>query len=199
MEKHSETIDAITKFLFIGKDEPLLDSYELVIFLGNDDIEGNANAIKFLWDTGHITKYSKVILSGNVGLLNQGKKSEAIRMLDAVVELGLPKEIFLLETEATNTLENFKYSKPIAEKIKPIDSFDKILCIGRAFMTRRAKMCAAACDYPTSKIDFYGTVDSKGKNIGSNSWWKNEAAIKRVLEELKRVAEYSLKGDLSLE
>lgn len=65
-------------------------------------------------------------------------------------------------------------------------------------MSRRAKMCASACGYPAEAIDFYGTVDKKGKNIGSDSWWTNEAAVKRVLEELKRVAEYSLKGDLSI-
>lgn len=199
MEKYSETIDAITKFLFIGKEESELKTYELVIFLGNDDIEGNANTIRILWDTGHITSKSTVILSGNVGLLNQGKEPEAIRLFNAVVRLGIPKDIFVLEKQATNALENFKFSKPIAEKIKPLEEFNGILCIGRAFMSRRAKMCASACGYPADSIDFYGTVDRKGKSIGSDSWWKNEAAAKRVLEELKRVAEYSLKGDLSIE
>lgn len=199
MEKHSETINAITKFLFIGKEESALKTYELVIFLGNDDIEGNANAIKLLWDTGHITAKSTVVLSGNVGTLNQGKEPEAIRLLNAVVAMGLPKEIFVLEKQATNALENFKFSKPIAEQIKPLEEFNGILCIGRAFMGRRAKMCASACGYPVESIDYYGTVDKKGKNIGSDSWWENEAAVKRVLEELKRVAEYSLKGDLSIQ
>lgn len=198
MEKHSETIDAITEFLFIGKEESALKTYELVIFLGNDDIEGNASTIKLLFDTGHITSKSTVILSGNVGLLNQGKEPEALRLFDAVVRLGVPKNIFILEKEATNTLENLKFSKSIAEGIKPIKEFSGILCVGRAFLTRRAKMCASACGYPADSIDFYGTVDKKGKNISSDSWWKNESAIKRVIEELKRIAEYSLKGDLSI-
>lgn len=198
MQKNSETVKSITDFLFIGKPENQLGIYELIIFLGNDDIDGNANALKFLWNTGHITCKSKVILSGKVGLLNQGKEPEADRLFHAAVSLGLPADIFLLERESTNALENFKCSKPIAESIKSLDDFDRILCIGRAFMTRRAKMCAAACGFPTEKIDFFGTVDKKGKNIGPDSWWKSEAAIKRVLEELKRIAEYSLKGDLSL-
>ena len=198
MEKYSETIDGITKFLFLGKEEQDLGVYDLVIFLGNNDISGNANALKLLWDTGHITQFSTVILSGNVGLLNQGEEPEAERLFDAAVNLGLPKEIFTLECKATNALENFKYSKPIAESIKPLEGFEKILIIGRAFMTRRAKMCASACGYPTDKIDFYGTIDRAGKNIGPDSWWKSSDATKRVLEELERVAKYSLKGDLSL-
>lgn len=164
MEKYSETIDAITKFLFIGKHEVELKTYELVIFLGNDDIDGNANTIKFLWDTGHITSKSTIILSGNVGLLNHGKEAEAIRLFNTVTQLGLPEELFVLEKQATNALENFKFSKPIAEKIKPLEAFNGILCIGRAFMSRRAKMCATACGYPSDLIDFYGTVDKKGKH-----------------------------------
>ena len=155
MPKNSETIDAITKFLFIGKKEPELKTYELVIFLGNDDISGNAKSIKYLFDTGHITINSTVILSGNVGLLNQGKEPEAVRLFNAVVDMGVPKEIFILETNATNALENFKYSKPIAEQIKPLEEFNGILCIGRAFMSRRAKMCASACGYPAESIDFF--------------------------------------------
>ena len=199
MEKNSETINAITKFLFIGKDESDLGVYELIIFLGNDDIEGNARAIKHLWNTGHINSTSKIILSGNVGSLNQGKEPESERLFRKVVSLGIPENIFMLEKKATNSLENFKFSKPIAESIKPIDEYENILCIGSAFMTRRAKMCASACGYPTDKIDFYGTVDTSGRNIGPNSWWLSDTATKRVLEELKRIAEYTLKGDLSLE
>lgn len=199
MEKYSETIDAITKFLFIGKRESELKKYELVIFLGNDDIKGNADTVKLLWDTGHITPKSVVILSGKAGSLNQGKETESIRLFNAVVNLGMPEDIFLLEQQATNTLENLRFSKPIAEKIKPLTEFNGILCIGRAFMGRRAKMCASACGYPANSIDFYGTVDKKGKNIGPDSWWENDASVRRVLEELKRVAEYSLKGDISIE
>lgn len=133
MEKYSETINAITKFLFIGKEVSALKTYELVIFLGNDDIEGNANVIKLLWDTGHITLESTVVLSGNVGTLNQGKEPEAIRLFNAAVDMGVPREIFVLEKQATNALENFKFSKPIIEQIKPLKEFNGILCIGSIY------------------------------------------------------------------
>lgn len=198
MEKTSETINAITKFLFLGKEEPDLDIYDLVIFLGNNDIEGSAEALKLLWNTGHITNDSKVILSGNVGLLDQGEEPEAKRIFERTVALGLPETIFVIEDKATNTLENLQFSKPKAEEIQPLTSYKKILFIGKAFMARRAIMCASACGYPVDKIDFYGTVDSKGKNIGPDCWWNSEEATKRVLEEIKRIAEYTLKGDLSI-
>jgi len=198
MEKNSETIDAITKFLFIGKEEQELDIYDLVIFLGNNDIIGSADALKLLWNTNHININSKVVLSGNVGLLNQGEEPEAKRIYEAVILKGLPKEIFVIEDKATNTLENLKFSKPIAEMTKPLNKYNKILFIGKAFMARRAIMCASACEYPVDKIDFYGTVDRNGKNIGPDSWWKKEESTTRVLEEIKRIADYSLKGDLSI-
>lgn len=197
MEYQSETIKAITNFLFIGKKQTeLKKTYELIIFMGNDNIEGNAQTLKLLWDSGHITSKTTLILSGNVGSLNRGKEAESIRLFNEALKLGLPEEIFVLEKEATNALENFKFSKSIAESVKPLGAFDSILCIGSAFMTRRAKMCASACGFPSDSIDFYGTTDER--MINSDSWWKTEAATKRVLEELKRIAEYSLKGDLSL-
>ncbi|MBQ6686889.1 MAG: YdcF family protein [Bacilli bacterium] len=198
MEKTSETINAITKFLFLGKEEHELDKYDLVIFLGNNDIEGSSKALKHLWDTGHITNDSKVILSGNVGVLDQGEEPEAKRIFESTVALGLPKSIFIIEDKATNTLENLKFSKTKAEEIQSLTTYRNILFIGKAFMARRAIMCASACGYPVDKIDFFGTVDKKGKNIGPNSWWKSEEATKRVLEEIKRIAEYTLKGDLSI-
>jgi len=198
MEKISETINAITKFLFLGKEEQELDIYDLIIFLGNNDIAGSSEALKFLYDTGHITNNSKVILSGNVGLLDQDEEPEAKRIFDATISLGLPENIFIIEDNATNTLENLQFSKPKAEEIQPLTSYRKILFIGKAFMARRAMMCASACGYPVDKIDFYGTVDKKGKNINADTWWQSEEATKRVLEEIRRIADYTLKGDLSL-
>ena len=53
--------------------------------------------------------------------------------------------------------------------------------------------------YPSNiNYVYYPIVDVKGKNIGKDSWWSSEESIKRVLEELRRISEYTLKGDLAL-
>lgn len=199
MQKNGGTIKAITDFLFVGKEEKELSFYDLVIFLGNDDIEGNVNALTYLYNKQHFDSNALIILSGNVGLLNANKNPESHRMYALLQKLDFPTNNIIIEDNATNALENFRYSLPLIEKVAPVNSYSKILCIGRAFMGRRALMAATACGYPIQNIDYYGTVDIKGKNIGPDTWWKSEPAKIRVLEELKRIAEYSLKGDLSLD
>ena len=195
----SETIESITNFLFIGKEEKELSVYDLVIVMGNEQIEETIKDLCLLIEKNHISNNAKIIFTGNVGSLNKGQPPEAHRLKETALSYGIPSQMILTEDKATNSLENFKFSKPIIEKNESVDSYNRILCICKSFLTRRAKMCAAACGYPLEQLDFFGTVDTKGKNIGPNTWYKNDIAIKRVMEEIKRIAEYTLKGDLSLE
>lgn len=63
---------------------------------------------------------------------------------------------------------------------------------------RRASMYAAKLDYPTNRMQYFGTVDVEGRNIGKDSWWKSQPAIDRVLAEIRRIGEYGINGDLSI-
>ena len=195
----SETVAAITQFLFIGKQIDELGKYKLILVLGNDDITGTISALRKILSHNCLVDGGRIILSGNVGVLNKDNPPEADRLLAEAVSEGISKELFILDTKATNTLENFRYSKEIIVAHGGFDKYCSILCIGKAFMMRRAKMCALACDYPIERMDFFGTVDRLGRNIGHDSWWKSETARIRVLEELRRIAEYALKGDIRID
>ena len=59
-------------------------------------------------------------------------------------------------------------------------------------------MYAAKLEYPVERMQYFGTVDSEGRNIGKDTWWKSKAAVERVLSEIRRIGEYGLKGDLSI-
>ena len=103
----------------------------------------------------------------------------------------------LVENEAGNTLENFSKSFQLIEKIKPISSFERCLVVCKAFLTRRAKMCAIKCGFPADeKMDFFGTIS--GKRIDPDNWYTNEDTTNRVMEEVERIGKYFVKGDLSL-
>ena len=110
----------------------------------------------------------------------------------------MPPELFIKERQATNAYQNFLYSKQIIQELGGFGRFTKILCIGKAFLLRRASMYATKLEYPSAKMQYFGTVDSVGRNIGKNTWWKSDAAIERVLAEIKRIGEYGLQGDLSI-
>ena len=199
MNYPSETIKSLSEFLFIGTPINQLEKYDLVIVLGNNLIELTVNEVKKIWDAGHISETARIILTGKVGSLNSEDAPEAENLLLQAVKIGLPKDIFIIEPKARNAYENFLFSKSHIESIGGFTAFNSILCIGQAFLLRRAKMCAARCEYPDKKMTYYGTVDREGRNIGPDNWWENDVSRIRVLEELGRIATYTLKGDLSLE
>lgn len=196
----SETIEAITNFLFIGMSEveEVYSKYDLVIVLGNNMIKETINELCKLRDSKCFTNEVTLKLSGNCGQLSDTKVPESVRLYRIALEEGFPKNMLLQEKMATNTLENFKFSKEIIQSSKDLQAFQSILVIGNAFLMRRAKMCAAACHYPMEKVEYYGISEKGDRNIGADSWWKSEEAVRRVMEELGRISAYTLKGDLSI-
>ena len=195
----SKTITAITDFLFIGeKKENLLPS-DLVLVLGNDQIEGTVAEIYDLYTNGTILSNALIILSGATGLLNQGKELECNRLYDCAVEkYGMPEKMFIKESKAKNACQNFEFSREIICSLGGFEHYKNILCIGKAFLLRRASMYAAKFGYPAEKMQYFGTVDTDGKNIGHDTWWKNDAAIERVMAEIERLGKYYANGDLSI-
>ena len=110
----------------------------------------------------------------------------------------MPPEMFIRERRASNAAENFSFSGEIILEMGGFDRFENILCIGKAFLLRRASMYAAKYGYPAGKMHYIGTVDKEGRNIGKDCWWENPTAVERVLAEVRRIGEYGAKGDLSI-
>ncbi len=187
------TIDAITQLLFIPDNIP--DSADVCIVLGNDYLDTMKTA-KFVFDNGICDKF---ILTGHSA--RKDKEPECDRFFRRGVELGIPPEKMLLENKATNSYQNLQFSgQIIKEQLGGFENCRKILFVAKAFVTRRIEMTAKKL-YPEFVQTFFcSTYDDTetGKNIRMDNWWKNDAAKKRTLEELARIAEYTLKGDLEL-
>ena len=199
MHYPSQSIKAITEFLFIGADEDDIVSSDLVIVLGNDDIQGTIKALSELMKKKLVKENADIILTGATGTIDKDKDLECNRLYDcAVNEFCMNKELFIKEPLATNTYLNFLYSKEIICRKGGFEKYSNILCIGKAFLLRRASMYAAKAGYPEDKMQYYGTVDVNGKNIGKYTWWQREDSVMRVLAEIKRIGEYGMKGDLSI-
>lgn len=199
MSKPNSTIDAITNFLFIGNDLCNLCPCDLVIVLGNDFVDGTMEQVNLMFNKGIILENAKIILSGATGMASAGKDLECNRMYDSAVnKFQMSSKLFIKEPNAKNAYENFKYCKEIIEELGGFEKFNNILCVGKAFLLRRASMYAAKFEYPAEKMQYFGTVDTQGKNIGPNTWWQNEDAIKRVMAEIERIGKYYLEGFLSI-
>ncbi len=206
IEYPNETIRAISDFLFVETPISELGQCDLIIVLGNDQIDGTMKEVKKLLDVGVINNSSKIILSGATGSLNHGKEKECIRLFRTGVEkYSIPPELMILEPEATNTYQNLEYTKRMIETDSDtfplkcnLNCYERILFIGKAFMMRRVEMTARRLGYPMDKLAYYGTVDREGKNIGKDCWWQSEAAIIRVFGELERIGKYAAGGDLRI-
>ena len=192
----TETAKAITDFLFIGKKEEELSSYDLVIVCGNEQTDETCADVLRLMN--HIRSDAIIVFSGKNGSLNPGTPPEGERMYKYFIEHDSEyTQTLLVENQAGNTLENFSRSFSLIEELKPLSAFERCLVVCKAFQTRRAKMCALKCGFSADeKMDFFGTVS--GKMIDADSWFSNPDTAKRVMEEVERIGKYFVKGDLSL-
>ena len=110
----------------------------------------------------------------------------------------MPAKLFIQENRATNAYENLLFSKELIERLGGFSAFQSILFIGKAFMMRRVSMYAAHLDYPGERLQYFGTVDKNGRNIGPDCWWKTTPATERVMAEIERIGKYYKNGNLGL-
>lgn len=122
-------------------------SSDLIIGLGCMDI-GIPECCTKLYNDGY---GDLIIFSGNVGKGTEGilNITEAERFKNIAVANGVPEEKILLEKEATNTYENYKYIKRLL-KDKNID-FQSAIIVQKPYVKRR---CIAISDveFPDKNI-----------------------------------------------
>lgn len=122
-------------------------SSNLIIGLGCMDIGIPEHCTK-LYNDGY---GDLIIFSGNVGKGTEGvlNITEAERFKNIAVANGVPDEKILLEKEATNTYENYKYIKRLLED-KNID-FQSAIIVQKPYVKRR---CIAISDveFPDKNI-----------------------------------------------
>ena len=119
-----------------------------------------------------------------------GCGGEAEHIAAASRRLGVPADLFYLETEARNTLENVGFSATILRRLCP-DRRIHLLC----------KLHAAPRSQLTFNTVLQGwrvsvhTVDYFG--VDAVSWQCNAPFVAKLKGELERIYRYSAKGDLA--
>ncbi len=187
LEKLS-TIEAITNFLFLESE--IIEKTDLIFVFGSSHLE-TMDEVKKIYDK-KIT--DKIFITGHSK--DKLNEIEADRFYKQGIKLGIPEKNFLLEREATNTKENIINSMPIIEEAIGFKNIKKIMFVCKAFHTRRVLMTAKK--FFPENIEYYFLPIIGEKNIRKDNWWKNKVSETRVLEELCRIGEYALKGDISL-
>ncbi len=199
MEYPSKTVEAITNFLFIGEEKEQLKKSDLVIVLGNHIIDIMMGEISDLYYCEKIAKDATIILSGATGDMTKGQELECDQMYEsAVKKYGMPANLFLKESKATNAYLNMVYAKDLILEQGGFENYEHILCVGNSFLLRRASMYASKLEYPMERMQFFGVYDREGRNISPDGWWKSEVSVQRVMAEVERIGKYYATGNMSI-
>lgn len=182
------TIDSITSLLFI---ESQIEPVDLIFVFGNDWTETMDEVSKLYFNNISET----ILITGN-SAKGGAVDSEAIKFKSKGISLGIPESAIITETQATNTKENMVFSMGLIDEAIGLDKIKKILFVCKTFHTRRVLMTARNFLPPSIEFSFLPMIDER--KIEKHNWWTDELATKRVLEEIQRIAKYSLKGDLSI-
>ncbi len=180
-----ETIKAITDFIFV-KDK--LKKADLIIVPGSSQRHLPQKAVR-LYKKGFAPK---ILFTG--GFNQKIKKNECDFGKEIALKKGIPPEDIFYENKSLNTKENAKEAVKIIKRHRL--TCKKIILVGKFYHARRLKMTFAKF-FPDSELIIFPVTDER--KITSKNWWKDKEKTTKVMEEVKKIGEYFLKGDLSLE
>jgi uncharacterized SAM-binding protein YcdF (DUF218 family) len=136
---------------------------------------------------------TKKILGSGYGPLPQ-QEPECELFKRYALARGVPKAAIFLERRATNTRENFVFSRPIVEAQFGWRNIKRVAIASKPFHMRRALM-TARMHWP-SHLSFIMLPSDEPDDVTSDSWWKTEGGRRLILAELRAIGTYGLKGDI---
>lgn len=177
-----DSISAITSLIFL---EHKPQKADLLIIPGTGKRELSVRAS----DIFHKGLVEKIITTG--GKQKEGI-SEALLQKSLLIKQGVPSSTILTEEYSTNTKEIAVFSEKLIlkEKIK----HNKIMLVCKSYHARRVYMTFKK-QFSHSKLII---VPVECDGINKNNWYKEKLKREYVLKELKKIGEYTSKGDLGI-
>lgn len=180
---------AITDFLFIS-DNP--EPVDFAFVLGTPSLASIDPAIS-LYQQG----FTKRIVISGLGpekTLDNRHVPEAEVLKNYAVNCGIPETDILLEIKATNTLENFSFSRSLIEQSFGWDNIASVAICGKPFHMRRALMTARA-QWP-GHLRLLMVPSNYPEDPNSETWWQTSAGKSFIFKELNAISIYAMKGDI---
>jgi uncharacterized SAM-binding protein YcdF (DUF218 family) len=182
--------EAISQFLFL---EDELKPVDLAIVLGNNWRPTMDPAIELV--KRGFTEH--VLVTGSWRGDAEGRPTEAARFVEYALERGVPEEVLIQESEATNTKENFTFTIPLVEARIGWERVRTVAVVCLSFHTRRALLTARRWWPEHVEYVFHPVYDER--DIRPDTWWRTESGTQRAMAELRRIGEYALQDDLKLD
>jgi len=183
--------EAISSFLFIS-DEP--QPVDLCVVLGAPSPTNIDPAIA-LYGAG-LTHHIVITGSGPAQeAVDASKQPPEYQILrERALAAGVPESILILETTATNTLENFTRTAALIEKCFGWNSIRSVAIAGKPLHMRRAQMTARR--YWPEHLKLVMQPTTAPTDLQADTWWRSETGRERVLSEIRKIGEYALAADL---
>ncbi len=130
----------------------------------------------------------RIIVSG--GVYGEFDKTEAIDITDRLVELGVPRDIILVENKAHNTGENVIFSKAQVEKEWGKGAVKSVIAVGHISAARRFLMTLNQ-QWPGLKMM---SAPMNPYKTPRQKWHANKRFKKLVLKEYAKIPVYKRRG-----
>jgi uncharacterized SAM-binding protein YcdF (DUF218 family) len=174
----------ISEYLFCA-DEPT--PADLIIVFGGQRLE-RAEKAAALYNAG-LAK--RVLFTG--GDARRTGVSEAIRLRQRALELGVPAEAILMETESTNTLENIKRSAALIDQEIGWQDVRNLILVSAPHHMRRVKLTIR--HYLPQHVQITCCPDGR-PDLTPENWWHSPEGVNLVARELEKVRIYAIQGEL---
>ncbi|MBA2622664.1 MAG: YdcF family protein [Chthoniobacterales bacterium] len=180
-----ESRDAITRFLFL-QDEPT--PVDLCFVLGCPTPTNMDPAIE-LYRKGFTRK---ILISGHGRSLTELPECELFRRY--AMHNGVPESALMIERKATNTFENFAFTRTIVEAELGWKNLDRVALVTKPFHMRRAVMTARA-QWP-GHLQFLKLPPRQPDDVPAATWWQTESGRNYVFAELRAIGTHAASGHL---
>lgn len=177
--------DAITRFLFVEDEAAPVD---LCFVLGCPTPSNMDPAIAL-----HAGGLAPLILISGHGPAPQ-PVPESVLFRDYAMARGVPEAAMLLETEATNTKENFTLSAPLIAGRLGWERIRRVALVAKPYHMRRAIMTARR-HWP-AHLALIAQPSREADDFLASNWWQTPVGREFVLRELRAIGTYGLQDDI---
>lgn len=177
-----QNIKAITDLIFLSDK---ISKSDIIIVPGTFRIDLVKKALEL-----YNQRYAPYIFTTG-GVKNEEGFTESEFQKQYLLENGVPSNCIFNESKSTNTKENAIYAKEELEKHKL--SYRKIILVSKTYHARRLQMTFLP-NFQDSEILVAPVVDDR--NITKDNWYNDKEKTDKVMEEVEKIGEYFLKGDL---
>lgn len=133
----------------------------------------------------------KLLLSGGTVWPAQSNQCEAMLMRERAIELGVPPEHILTETESRHTKENVLASLLLLDRGLMLQNVRRLLVVTSAYHVRRAHLTLKT--YMPRWVQ-YTLCPVDDQTTKRDNWWLSAEGAKRVEAESRKIIMYIRAG-----